>query len=339
MKLKEIAGLIGGTVVGNEMTEITGVRGIEDAGEGHITYLSKPGKYVDLLSRSKAAAIIVEKEIVTDKAQIITRHAALGFARVLARFCPDSRPEPRIDSKAAVGKNVRLGKDVTVSAFVSLGDDVTIGDDTVIYPGVFVGDGCRIGSHCTIYPNVVLYRGTVVGNHVILHAGAVIGGDGFGYVPDEKGHHFKIKQVGSVAIGDHVEVGANTCIDRATFGVTWVKEGTKIDNLVQIAHNCTIGEHSIVVSQAGIAGSCVLGQNVVIGGQVGIADHVTIGDKVSLASQSGVFRDIEGNNVLGGSPAVPQKEYVRQVALVQRLPELLDRIKELEKRIDSIEKK
>lgn len=338
MKLKEVADLIGGIVKGDELMEITGARGIESAGKGQITYLAK-ARQVEKLLPCKASAVIVEKEIATDKAQIIVGNPALGFARLLDRFYPDSRLAPRIDPKAVVGENVRLGRNVTLSAFVSLADNVSIGDDTVLYPGVVVGEGSSIGRHCTLYPNVVLYHGTVVGDHVTLHAGVVIGADGFGYVPDEKGCHYKIKQIGRVVIEDHVEIGANSCIDRASMGDTLIKKGTKIDNMVQIAHNCTIGEHNIIVAQAGIAGSCTFGHHVVIGGQVGIADHVNIGDNVGLLSQSGVFRDIESDSVYGGSPAVPQKEYARQVSCTQKMPDLAKKIKDLESRLAAIEKK
>jgi UDP-3-O-[3-hydroxymyristoyl] glucosamine N-acyltransferase len=338
VKLKEIADLIGGVVKGDELMEITGARGLESAGEGHITYLAK-ARYVEKLHQCKASAVIVEKEIATDKAQIIARNPTLGFARALHKFYPDTRLAPRIDPKAVVGENVKLGKNVTLSAFVALADNVSIGDDTVLYPGVVVGEGSCIGRNCTIFPNVVIYHESIIGNHVTLHAGVVIGSDGFGYVPDENGCHFKIKQVGSVVIEDHVEIGANSCIDRASMGVTLIKKGTKIDNMVQVAHNCIVGEHSIIVAQAGIAGSCNFGHHVVIGGQVGIADHINLGDHVSLLSQSGVFRDIESDSVYGGSPAVPQKDYARQVSLTQKLPDLAKKIKELESRLDEIEKK
>ncbi|MBI4383151.1 MAG: UDP-3-O-(3-hydroxymyristoyl)glucosamine N-acyltransferase [Nitrospinae bacterium] len=338
MNLKEIANLIGGTVRGDESVEIQDVRSIEDAGEGHITFLSKP-KYLEALSRSRASAAIVQKEVDIGKAQVIVANPVLGFARLLAHFHPASRPKPGVDPRAALGENVKLGKNVVVSAFVSLGSGVTIGDETVLYPGAVVGDGCGVGNHCVLHPNVVLYPGTVVGNHVVLHAGAVIGADGFGYTPDEQGRHFKIIQIGRVEIGDHVEVGANTCIDRANLGVTSIGEGTKIDNLAQIGHNCSVGPHSIIVSQAGIAGSCALGHHVVVGGQVGIADHVTVGDNASLMSQTGIFRDVESGAIYGGSPGVPHREYGKQTALIQRLPELADKIKALEKRLNAIEKK
>jgi len=276
MKLEKIAALVGGVLKGDGSIEISDVRGIEDAGEGHVTFVAKK-KFMPLLAQSKADAVIVDHEIDATMAQIVTASPMLAFAKLLDTFHPESRPEPHIDSRAALGQNVTLGKDVTISPFVSIGDNVSIGDAAILYPGVAVGPDCGIGDDVILHPNVVLYRNTVLGNRVILHAGVVIGADGFGYTPDETGRHYKIPQTGQVVIEDDVEIGANTCIDRATVGCTTVKRGTKIDNLVQIAHNCTIGEHSILVSQAGMAGSCTLGHHVVLAGQAGLAGFYNAG--------------------------------------------------------------
>ncbi|MFQ5715475.1 MAG: UDP-3-O-(3-hydroxymyristoyl)glucosamine N-acyltransferase, partial [Nitrospinales bacterium] len=191
----------------------------------------------------------------------------------------------------------------------------------------------------TLHPNVTLYPGVVVGKDVILHAGAVVGADGFGYAPDERGQHFKVNQIGKVVIEDHVEVGANACIDRASMGTTLIKKGVKIDNLVQIAHNCSIGEHSIIVSQSGMGGSCTLGHHVILAGQVGLADHVTLGDQVVLAARSGTFRDIESGQVHGGSPSVPLASWKKYVSLLPSLPELVRKIRELDRRLAAVEKK
>lgn len=338
MILQKIAELLGGSVKGKGEMEITGIRGIEEAGEGHITFLDKK-KYLDQLNRSGASAVLVAEEVETDKVQVVTPNPKLGFAKLLAVFHPEVRPKPHIDPQAVVGENVSLGKDVTLSAFVSIGDNVVIGDNTVLYPGVAVGADCRIGNNSTLYPNVTLYRDTVIGNDVILHAGAVVGADGFGYTPDEKGHHFKINQVGRVIIEDHVEVGANTCIDRATMGTTLIKQGTKIDNLVQVGHNCVIGEHSIIVGQTGLSGSCTLGHHVVLAGQVGLADHVTLGDHVTMIVKAATFRDIESNQVHGGWPSSPLTTWKRYVSLLPNLPEFFRKIKRLEKRVETIEKK
>lgn len=338
MNLQAMAALIGGTVKGDPSIEIQDIRNVEDAGEGHITFLTHK-KYEDLFKKSKASAVIVGREIETGKPQIIHPNPKLAFARLMAEFHPLKKPEPKIDSRADMGENVNLGKDVTISAFVSLGKNVTIGDDSVLHPGVIIGDNCRVGGHTTIHPNVTLYPHTVIGDHVVLHAGAVIGADGFGYTPDEQGQHFKINQIGCVVIEDYVEVGANTCIDRATMGTTLVKRGTKIDNLVQIAHNCTIGEHSILVSQVGLAGSCTLGHHVVLAGQVGLADHVTLGDQVTLTAQSGTFRDIESNSVYGGSPSIPLTIWKKYITALPKLPDLIRKVKDLANRLNAIEKK
>ena len=225
-----------------------------------------------------------------------------------------------------------------MSAGVCVGDDVEIADNVVLYPGVVVGDRCRIGSHTTLYPNVTLYDDTELGSRVTLHAGVVIGADGFGYTLDEKAAHYKISQIGRVVIEDDVEIGANSCVDRASMGVTLIKKGTKIDNLVQVAHNCTVGEHSILVAQVGLAGSCTLGHHVVLAGQVGVADHVTLGDQVTLTARSAALRSIESNKVYGGTPAVPLGEWKKYVTALPKLPDLVRKVRDLEARLKEIEK-
>jgi UDP-3-O-[3-hydroxymyristoyl] glucosamine N-acyltransferase len=338
MKLEKVAALVGGMLKGDGSIEISDVRGIEEAQKGHVTFVAKK-KLLPLLAESKADAVIVDREVDTNKAQIVMANPMLAFAKLLAAFHPETKPEAKIDARAALGQNVTLGTGVALNAFVSIGDNVTIGDNAVLYPGVVVGPDCRIGDDAVLHPGVTLYRNTILGNRVILHAGVVIGADGFGYVPDERGVHNKIPQVGQVVIEDDVEIGANTCIDRATMGQTTVKRGTKIDNLVQIAHNCTIGEYSILVSQVGMAGSCTLGHHVVLAGQVGLADHVTIGDQAVLAAQSGTFRDVESKAVQSGSPSVPALTWRKYVTILPKLPEMSRKIKDLEARLKAIEKK
>lgn len=337
MKLQEIAERLGGTVEGDGSLEITGVNGMELAEPGQITFLAEK-KFKDKLNTSKASAVIVQKPLETDKAQVIHPAPALAFAKLLAEFHPIPQPQPGIDDKASIAEGVQLGKDVSISPFVVVGKDVVIGDNTVLHPGVVVHEGCRIGSNTTLFANVTLARDSVIGNHVVLHAGVVIGTDGFGYTPDEKGRHVKINQVGRVVIEDHVEVGSNTCIDRASFGETVIREGTKIDNLVQVAHNCDIGPHSIIVAQAGLAGTCKLGHHVVLAGQVGLADHVTIGPQVVVAAQAGVSKDIVEPGFYGGYPAVSAMSWKRYTTLLPKLPELSRKIQELEKRLNAIEK-
>ena len=233
--------------------------------------------------------------------------------------------------------DVVIGENVTLSAGVCIGDDVSIGNDVVLYPNVVIGDNCKIDDNCIIYPNVTLYRKTELGKHVIIHSGTVIGADGFGYTLDEEGCHYKINQFGRVVIEDFVEIGANSCIDRAAMDTTLIKAGTKIDNLVQVAHNCTVGNHSILVAQVGLAGSCRLGHHVVLAGQVGLADHVTLGNQVTVTAKSGTFRDLENNAVVSGWPAVPTGTWKRYVATLPKLPDLARKVKELESRLREIE--
>ncbi len=337
MKLNEIADLVGGAVDGDEGLEISGASGLEFAGSTDITFVSEP-KFFPGLAKSGAGAVFVKEKIDSDKAQIIHPNPGLAFATILNHFNPTEKPSAGVHPSAALGNNVSLGADVTVSAHVSVGRDTVIGDRTVLFPGVVVGDRCQIGSDTTLYPNTVLYKDTVIGNHVILHAGSVIGSDGFSYTQDDKGQHVKLQQIGKVVIEDHVEIGANTCIDRAAFGETIIKEGVKIDNLVQIAHNCEIGKHSVIVSQTGIAGSCRIGKHVVIAGQTGIADHINIGDEVTLMAQSGVFRDIPESGTYGWAPAMKLIDLMRFMPNLLRLPQLATQVKEMERRLDKIDK-
>lgn len=336
MKLEKIVELVGGKLKGDGSLEISGIRGIEQAGEGHITFLNKK-TFLNILNQSQASAVLVKEEVDSSVSQVIVASPELAFARLLRVFHPEPQPEPGIHDRAVVGKNVKLGEQVTLSAGVFIGDDVEIADHVHLYPGVVVGDRCRIGSHTVLFPNVTLYRETELGSNVILHAGVVIGADGFGYTLDERGAHYKINQIGRVVIEDHVEIGANSCVDRAAMGTTLIKQGTKIDNLVQVAHNCTVGEHSILVAQVGLAGSCTLGHHVVLAGQVGVADHVTLGDQVTLTAQSGTFRNIENNKVYGGHPAIPLGEWKKYVTVLPKLPELARKIRDLETRLNEIE--
>jgi len=230
-----------------------------------------------------------------------------------------------------------LADDVSIYPFAYVGEGVRIGSRVVIHPGVCVGREVIIGDDTVLYPNVVVYPLCVIGARVIIHAGAVIGSDGFGFVKEE-GRNVKIHQVGAVEIEDDVEVGANSCIDRATFGTTRIKRGVKIDNLVQIAHNVVIGEDSIVVAQVGISGSTTLGRNVTLGGQVGLADHLEVGDNVMVAAQSGVMKDVQSNQIVGGTPALPHRQALRVTSVWTRLPELKRELEELKGRLEKVEK-
>jgi len=259
-----------------------------------------------------------------------------AFARAIEFFYPRPSFEPGISGSAAVSEKAEIGRNVSIRAFACLEDHASIGDETVISPGVFVGENSRIGRQCLIYPNVTIRENVRIGDRVIIHSGSVIGSDGFGYVL-EKGEHYKIPQVGGVIIEDDVEIGSNVSIDRATLGNTVIRKGTKIDNLVQIAHNVTIGEKSLIVSQVGIAGSTEIGSFVTLAGQVGVADHTSVDAGTIIGAQSGISGHI-AKGIYSGSPAIPHKNWLRAQALFARLPEMQKRLKELEEKIEKLEK-
>jgi len=335
-RLKELAALVGGTVVGDDEVEISGVAAIEVAQEGEITFIAHP-KYLLKLAETKASAIIVQKEISpSQKPLLCVANPYLAFAKILGLFSQKPYQPKGIDPNAWISPTAHLGQEVTIYPFVSIGDYCRIGDRVTIYPGVYVGENSSIGEESVIYPNVSIYPGTVIGKSVILHSGVVVGADGFGYVKEGK-KNTKIPQMGKVEIEDDVEIGANTTIDRATLGKTIIRRGVKIDNLVQVAHNVVIGEDSIIVAQVGIAGSTKIGSNVTMGGQVGVADHVEIGDNVMVGAQSGVPSDLAANQAYSGSPVLPHREFLRVVNVFPKLPEMRRTLIEIEKRLKKIE--
>ncbi len=335
MNLGDLAKKINGVVEGDSSLEITGVGSIETAGPGHITF-AKGKKFISKLKQSKASAVLVNSKVEIAMNQVISSRPELAFAKLLEHFHPQSRPKPEIHPSAVLGTNVTLGKRVTLAPLVCVGNNVRIGDDVVICSGTVIGDNCILGKGTVIHSNVTIYSNSNIGSQVTLHAGVVIGADGFGYAIDEKGTHIKINQIGNVVIEDHVEIGANSCVDRAATGTTLIKKGTKIDNLVQVAHNCTIGENCVLVAQVGIAGSCNLGNHVVLAGQAGLSDHVTVGDNVTLAAKSAALRDIEDNSTYGGIPALPLNIWKRSVTILPKLPDLARRVRDLENRLDDI---
>lgn len=336
MKLNEIAKLLDGAVTGNPDTEIKGVAGISDAREGDITFLSS-AKLLKELSESKASAVLVKDEIPElKKPQVKVPNPQYAFARLLGHFYVKPVTPSGISDKAYVSKTASIGRDVSIYPFSYVSDNVTIGDKAVIFPGVFIGEGSSIGEGCLIYPNVTVREKVKIGKRTIIHSNAVIGSDGFGYV-FEKGVHFKIPQIGGVVIGDDVEIGAGVTIDRATTGNTIIGNGTKIDNLVQIAHNVKIGENAIIISQVGIAGSSQIGNYVILGGQVGVADHTIIDDGCMVGAQSGVMGHLK-KGIYSGSPVISHRDWLKSVSIFGRLPELNRKIKELEDKIENIER-
>ncbi len=331
MKLKDIAGIIDGEVLGDGEIEITGVSGFSGAKEGDITFLSG-GKWLPQVRDSKASAVVVKAFVeALQKNQIKARNPQYAFAKLLSHFYVKPQPYRGVSKNAFVSEKASLGQNVSVYAFAYISDNVTIGSGSVIYPGVFVGEGSVLGERCLIYPNVTIREGVRIGNDVIIHAGTVVGADGFAYV-FEGGVHYKIPHIGGVIIEDNVEIGANAAIDRATTEDTVIRSGTKIDNLVQVAHNVQIGRNVILAGQTGIGGSSRLGDGVVLGGQVGVADHAEVGAGTMAGAQSGLFGKVE-RGIYSGSPAVPHREWLKASALFARLPEMKKKLDELEKKV------
>jgi UDP-3-O-[3-hydroxymyristoyl] glucosamine N-acyltransferase len=338
MKLKELADMLGAELTGPAEVDIRGAAGIHEAGEGQITFIAGKKELKDLeLSRASAAMVPLDTPAL-HLPLLRVKNPRLAFARTLELFYVKPYQASGISEKAAIGANVVIGAEPSIHPFVALADDVKIGERVTVYPGVSIGKGSVVGDDSVIHANASIRENVRIGKRVIVHSGAVIGSDGFGFVTDN-GRHHKIPQVGGVIIEDDVEVGANCTIDRATLGNTVVKQGTKIDNLVQIAHNVTVGEHCLLVAQVGISGSCTIGNWVALGGQVGLADHLTIGDRVMVSSQSGIIKDIEPGQVVGGTYAMPQREWLKVQAVLPKLPELKKLVAELEKQINELKEK
>ncbi|MGE5197304.1 MAG: UDP-3-O-(3-hydroxymyristoyl)glucosamine N-acyltransferase [Deltaproteobacteria bacterium] len=338
--LKEIAQLIDGEVIGDESVVITGVCGIKEASQGDITFLANP-KYLSLLETTHASAVITSKDIKqTGKPIIRTENPSLAFAKVVSLAEPENvkHPPRGIHPTAILGKNIAIGKNVAVAPYVVIEDDASIGDNTVIYPGCYIGHHTRIGKDTLIYPNVSIRERIIIGDRVIIHSGTVIGSDGFGFATLDGIHH-KIPQTGVVVVEDDVEIGANVTVDRARFDKTIIGKGTKIDNLVQIAHNVVIGENSIIVSQAGISGSTVIGKGVTLAGQAGLVGHITIGDGAVVAAQAGVTKSVPPGILVSGYPAKPHNVAKRINACVQNLPKLYEAVAQLKKKIEELERK
>lgn len=334
--LKEIAELVGGTVLGDSNLAIRGVTNIEDAGATEITFAVPP--HLEKAAASTAAAVIIPDSVTTfSKPAIQVANPRMAFTQLLELFTPPLVVELGVHSTAVVGNNVKLGKSVAIMAQAVIADNATIGDYSIVFPHVYVGEGVTIGEHCKIYPNVSIYAHCVLGARVSIHSGTVIGSDGFGYVTVQ-GRHHKVPQIGNVILEDDVEVGANVTIDRATTGSTIVKKGTKIDNLVHLGHNVVIGENCFLVTFTGIAGSSKVGNNVTFAGQSGCTGHVTIGDNCVFAGKSGIISDVPSNSFYAGFPAGPHREWLKNQAAQRKVPDLLKKVKELERRLAELEK-
>lgn len=337
--LGEIAKFVNGELIGPPDIIITGISGIKEASHGDITFLAN-SKYESLMEATHASAIITSKKSVNSSKPLIkTESPSFAFAKVVSMFAPGAIHHPKgISQLALISPNARLGKNVAVGAFTIIEENVEIGDNAVIYGNCYIGCETKIGEKSIIYPNVSIRERISIGSKVIIHCGAVIGSDGFGFAK-VKGVQEKIPQIGTVVIEDDVEIGANVTIDRARFDKTFIGKGTKIDNLVQIAHNVVIGENCTIIAQAGISGSTTIGKDAILAGQAGLVGHITVGDGAIAAAQAGVTKSIPPHTMVSGYPARKHDEAKRVNACVQNLPQLYKRIKELEKKIEELQNK
>lgn len=332
-RLAELAALVQGELVGDPEVLIGGVADFDNAGSGDITFVADL-KRGARLGECKASAIIVPASVAEISSPAIrVKNPYLAVALIHSLFVEEPFVATGIDARAVIGVDCHIPAEVSISPLAYVGNRVRLGQRVTLHPGVVVYDDAVIGDDVMLYGNVTIGRGCHLGSRVIVHSGAVIGSDGFGYATDGSGRHFKRPQVGMVRIDDDVEIGANTCIDRATFGTTWIKRGTKIDNLVQLGHNVVIGEDALIVAQVGMAGSVTTGNNVVLGGQVGLGGHIHLGDRAMIAAKSGVHSNLEPGSIVAGIPAIPHKTWLRSSAAYAKLPEMVRELRELRRQV------
>ena len=338
---KQIADFINGRVEGDANAAVHTFAKIEEGQPGAISFLSNP-KYTHYLYDTKSTIVLVNEDLEIEKeisaTLIRVKNAYEAVAKLLQLYESMKPKKTGIDPLAFVSPKATIGKEVYIGAFACIGDGATIGDGTQIYPHVVIGDGVNVGAGCLLYPNVTIYQGCRLGSNVTVHAGSVIGADGFGFAPNVDGYE-KIPQIGIVIIEDNVEIGANTCVDRSTMGATVLRKGVKLDNLVQVAHNVEVGENTVMSAQVGIAGSTKVGSWCMFGGQVGLAGHITIGDHVNLGAQSGVPSSIKPNQTLIGTPPMEPTPYFKSQAIFRRLPDMYKELSALRKEIKELKAK
>ena len=338
---KQIADLIGGKVEGNAQATVHTFAKIEEGKEGAISFLSNP-KYAHYLYDTKSTIVLVNDDLQLEKAVSATLirvpNAYDAVAKLLQIYESMKPKKTGIDPLASISPKATIGQNVYIGPFAVVSDGAVIGDGTQIYPHTVIGEGVKIGQNVLLYPNVTIYQGCQLGNNVTIHAGSVIGADGFGFAPNQEGYD-KIPQIGIVVIEDDVEIGANTCVDRSTMGQTVIHKGVKLDNLVQIAHNCEVGENTVMSAQAGLAGSTKIGSWCMVGGQAGFAGHIHVADKTFVGAQCGVIGNTKGNGeTLIGSPAMDPKVYFKGMAMLRRLPDMYKQLSELQKQVEELKK-
>ena len=335
---KQIATFIQGEIVGDENATVHTFAKIEEGMPGAISFLSNP-KYTPYIYETQSSIVLVNKDFVPEhevKATLIKVDNAYESLAKLLNLYEQSKPKRvGISPLAFIAETAKIGKDVYIAPFACIGDNAEVGDNTVIHPHVTIGSGAKIGSDCILYASCTVYYDCRVGNHCILHSGSVIGADGFGFAPTSDGYE-KIPQIGITILEDNVEIGANTCVDRATMGATIIRKGVKLDNLIQIAHNDEIGANTVMAAQAGVAGSTKVGEWCMIGGQVGLAGHIRVGNKVSLGAQSGVPSNLKDGSQLIGTPPMELKQYFKASIVQRNLPEMLTEIRQLRKELNEL---
>ena len=339
---KQIAELIQGRVEGDENTAVSTFAKIEEGVPGAISFLSNP-KYTHYIYDTKSSVVLINEDVELEKpvsATLIRVKNAYECVAKLLQFYESMKPAKKgIDSLAYISPKAQIGEDVYVGAFAYIGDGVVLGKGSQVYPHTVVCEGVTIGEKCILYPNVTIYQGCKLGNNVTIHAGSVIGADGFGFAPNTGGYD-KIPQIGIVVIEDNVEIGANTCVDRSTMGQTIIHQGVKLDNLIQVAHNCEIGENTVMSAQAGMAGSTKIGAWCMVGGQAGFSGHIQVADKSFIGAQCGVIKNTKGDGEsLIGSPAMDPKMFFKAKAIYSKLPDMYRQIATLERELKELKEK
>lgn len=333
----QIAGILEGTVEGNPEVQVSKLAKIEEGTSGSLTFLANP-KYTPYLYTTKASVAIVntdfELENDIDTTLIRVEDAYKSFSKLLEYYNQVKLNKSGIEQPSYVSESASYGDGLYLGAFSYLGDNVKIGNNVKIYPNAYVGDNVVIGDNCVLFSGAKVYSDCIIGDSVYIHSGAIVGADGFGFTPNEKGEYSKVPQTGNVIIEDYVDIGAGTTIDRATLGSTVIREGVKLDNQIQIAHNVEIGAHTAIAAQTGIAGSTKIGKHCLIGGQVGIVGHITIGDRVRIQAQSGIGRNIKDDEVLQGSPALNYGDYNKSYVHFKNLPKIVQTVNQLDKKIN-----
>jgi UDP-3-O-[3-hydroxymyristoyl] glucosamine N-acyltransferase len=336
----QIAGILEGDIVGDPNTEVSTLSKIEEGIEGSLTFLANP-KYTQYIYSTRASITIVNKDFEAEEGLLTTLikvdDAYKSFSKLLEYYDKVKLNKVGIEQPTFISESAKYGKELYFGAFSYMGDNVKMGNYVKVYPNAYIGDNVTIGNNVVIFAGAKIYSESVIGDNCVIHSGVIVGADGFGFAPNEKGEYHKVPQIGNVIIEDNVDIGAGTTIDRATLGSTIIRKGVKLDNQIQIAHNVEIGKNTVIAAQTGIAGSAKIGENCMIGGQVGIVGHITIGDNVRIQAQSGIGRNVKDGEILQGSPALNYGDYNKSYVYFKNLPKIAKTINQIEKKINNNE--